>query len=302
MGMLIKTHLTPDKFGLGKKNTAFIKVAFVLGLLTFGSPSYAEEKYFSDNSISYRYGVAFKEPSVARGNDIIKNILNFKHINTDKFGSNFLNIDLLLSHDNDKAKNSAEGAKEIYLIYRRDWSMHKITGADFSKLGIINDISLHMGGDINTKNTAFEPRKKLIVIGPQLHFAVPVGYFNMAFDYSKEWNHNGIVNRNVTFDPAFELEATWGIPFKIKETSWKFSGFFTYVAPKGRDGFGRQTKAEILTRPEIMLDVGELIGKKKNFLEMGLGYEYWLNKFGNDHERVRGSFAKTPMIIARMHF
>ena len=228
-----------------KRLRMIVLVASALGLSVFGNPVYAAEGSFSDHYVEYRFGTAFKEPGVADGTDIQKNIVNFTHFNTDRLGSNFFTVDGLFSHGNDPAENGTQGAKEVYAIFRRNWSMSKITGKDFSVPGILRDVALHMGGDMNAKDAAFAPRKKLLVIGPELQFALPSGYFNLAFDYSKEWNHNGIVQKDVSFDPAFEMEAAWGIPFHLCKTSWNFTGFFTYVAPKGRDGFGTQTKEEI---------------------------------------------------------
>jgi hypothetical protein len=158
-----------------------------------------------------------------------------------------------------------------------------------------------MGVDLNAKDAAFRPKKRLLVVGPQVRIAVPTGFLNVAFNCSREWNHNGIVGRNVRFDPAFEMEAAWGMPFRLYGASWKFSGFFNYIAPKGRDGFGARTRAEILTRPELTFDLGELLGTRKGVFEIGAVYEYWRNKFGNDHAVVPGAFAKTPMVIVRIH-
>ncbi|MCP6769879.1 hypothetical protein NL529_34035, partial [Klebsiella pneumoniae] len=77
---------------------------------------------------------------------------------------------------------------------------------------------------------------------------------------------------------------------------FKFSGFINVVAPKGPGSTGQpDTKTEILTRPELSLDVGSLFGGKKNFIEVGVAYEYWLNKFGNDNALQVGSIAGTPM-------
>ena len=281
-----------------KISVVLMAIVFIFFAIKFAQ---ANEGSFSDNYIAYRFGMAFKEPSVANGEDIQKNIANFTHFNTDKLGSNFFTVDTLFSNGKDPEKNSSHGATEVYAIFRRDWSMSKIMGKNFSRMGIIRDVALHMGADMNTKNVAFAPRKKFLVIGPELQFALPSGYFNLAFDYSQEWNHNGIVHKNVSFDPAFEMEATWGIPFHLYKTSWNFTGFFNYVAPKGRDGFGAQTKEEILTRPELLLDVGKMFGKNKK-IEVGVGYEYWLNKFGNNHTQVAGSKAKTLMLIVKLHF
>jgi hypothetical protein len=272
--------------------------------------------YFSDDSIGWRYSTKFKEPGTNNGNDIEKNILQYNHFNTDAYGANLLNVDALFSGNTDPTTSGDGGATEVYAVYRRYWSISKITGWNVSN-SIIRDIDLTTGGDFNTKNTFFAPEKKLLVVGPQIEFNVPVGFFNLGFNFTHEWNHNGLAPTDVSFDPAFEIEAGWSFPFTIGRSSLAFQGFFNFVAPKGNQpcaGIGtcpvlggpasfapNATKFEILTRPEIMLDVGNYFGKPNKF-QVGFGYEYWLNKFGNNHDEVPGSLANTPELIARIHF
>jgi hypothetical protein len=266
----------------------------------YKDPAPAPASYFVDDMISYRYGTSFKEPGTNNGNDIEKSILNFQHVNTDRYGSNFIDIDFLFSAKDEPVNgNPSQGATEVYGVFRRYWSFSKISGMDVSN-GIIRDFGLRMGGDLNTKNDPFSSEKKLVVVGPQVEFNVPVGFFFVSTNYSHEWNHNGIVGKNVDFDPAFEVESAWLFPFSVANSAFVFRGFFNYVAPKGKDGFGNQTKGEILTRPELMLDVGNYWGQKGKF-EVGVGYEYWLNKFGNNHDTTVGALANTPELIARYH-
>jgi nucleoside-specific outer membrane channel protein Tsx len=266
--------------------------------------------YFTDDVISYRYGTEFREPGNTK--DIEKSIMNLQHVNTDKWGSNFFDIDFLFSAKNDPVNgNASQGATEVYGVFRRYWSYSGITETKFNN-GIISDVGLRMGADFNTKNDTFSSEKKLLVVGPQVYFAVPIGFWFVSANYSHEWNHNGLVgmpfcggickgNANVDFDPAFEIESAWLFPFSVGDSDFKFKGFFNYVAPKGKDGLGNQTKGEILTRPELLLDVGNYWGQK-NKLEVGVGYEYWLNKFGNDHDKVPGALANTPELVVRYHF
>jgi hypothetical protein len=123
-----------------------------------------------------------------------------------------------------------------------------------------------------------------------------------SFNYSKEWNYNGIVSKSVSFNPAFESETAWSFPIDLGPTTMKFNGFFNFVSPKGKDGFGNDTKFEILTRPELMFDIGQLAGGPKNKFELGVAYEYWLNKFGNDNRTNVGALARTPMAVGKVHF
>jgi hypothetical protein len=259
----------------------------------------ANAQIFQDNSFEYRYGTRFREPGNTQ--DIEKNIVNYTHVDGYKWGGNFLSIDYLMSAGNDPANNFGDGAREIYAVYRHTLSYNKITGHK-GGWGPIADFGLTLGGDVNSKNDFFAAGKQLVVAGPYVAWAVPVGFFNTSFNWCKEWNHNGIVGVNVEFESHFCFEAAWSIPINVHFTTMKFNGFFNVVTPKGRDGFGAETKTEVLTRSEIMFDIGELFHHRKNFIEAGFAYEYWLNKFGNDHDTVPGALANTPMFVGRVHF
>ena len=69
-------------------------------------------------------------------------------------------------------------------------------------------------------------------------------------------------------------------------------------------GFGADTKAETNFDGQIMLDVGSVMGGAKGTFKLGVEYQYWKNKFGNDSSGPAGSgaFAKTPMVRAEYHF
>lgn len=263
--------------------------------------STAQAQIFQDNMIGYRYGTQFKEPGTAGGADIEKNILSFTHVSGDKWGGNFFNLDILMSASNDPARGGGAGAQEAYALYRRTFSYSKLTGSK-GGWGPIADFGIQFGGDANAKNNQFAAEKRLLVAGPYIAWAVPVGFMTTAFEVCREWNYNGIVSKKVEFETTFCMETAWKFPFKIGPASMSFGGFFNVVAPKGKDGFNAETKTEILTRPELMLDIGELMTGKKNVVEVGLGYEYWLNKFGNDNATTVGSLARTPMFVGKVHF
>src|SRR5262249_51281921 len=139
------------------------------------------------------------------------------------------------------------------------------------------------------------------VIGPEIQFNVPVGFFNVALHAAHEWNHSGFTGPE-NFDWVPEVEVAWSFPFQVGPAALSFNGFFNYVAPKGKgNAFEGERSGEILTRPELMLDVGNFYGKKGKF-EVGVAYEYWLNKFGNDNHTTPGALANTPEFVARVHF
>jgi nucleoside-specific outer membrane channel protein Tsx len=262
---------------------------------------------FSDTSVSVTYGPDFKEPGVVQSNNpnkgtsIDKIIATLTHFDVYKYGTNFINIDALFSNGRDPANNSTNGAVEVYGIYRGNLSGNSVFDTKAFTFGPVKDVRFEFGGDFNTKNTSFAPEKKLLVLGPNISLDVP-GFLNVGLHYAQEWNNNGIVGRSVQFDPTFEMEIVWMQPLTFTGLPLRFDGFFNLVTPKGKDGFGAETKTEILTQPRIVLDVGALVWDKPNTLDFYVGYQYWLNKFGNNHSEVPGSIASTVFVGTTLHF
>jgi nucleoside-specific outer membrane channel protein Tsx len=280
---------------------------FGAAMALMAGPALADDGGFSDNSVGARYGTAFKEPGIGsskqpHGEDIHKLILNFGHFDVWKYGSNFINIDALFSDGRDPANNSTDhGATEVYAVYRGQLSPDKLAGIS-TKFGPIEAINFEIGGDFNTKNTTFAPEKRLLVVGPNFHIAMPAGFFDIGVHLSKEWNYNGIVGKNVDFDATPEFEAVWLYPLGFTGLPLDFRGFANLVLPKGKDGFGANTAAEILARPQLQLDIGSMLFGKKHLPDLYFAVEYWWNKFGNDHTKVPGSYAITPMVGIELHF
>ena len=84
-----------------------------------------------------------------------------------------------------------------------------------------------------------------------------------------------------------------------------FEGFANLIASKGKDEFGGHTATETNIDMELMFDVGAGTGMMgKNTFKVGIEYQYWKNKFGNNASGPagNGAFAKTPMIRAEYHF
>ena len=267
----------------------------------------ASAQGFSDTSIGYRFGDYFREPGIADGRhphgvNIDKNILNIGHADAWQYGSNFFNLDILKSNRRDPANNSSQGALEAYFVYRGDLSPNQIFKTNMFTFGPVRDITLQAGFDINTKNTAFAPQKDLTVIGPNIHFNTS-GFFNLAVLFGKEWNNNGITNRSVSFDPQVIFSAAYSYPLDFQKfVPLRIDGFANFNSPKGRDGFGAKTQWEILSQTRLVLDLGQVVLNKPKFLDAYVGFEYWLNKFGNDHTRVPGSLAYSPLIGTAVHF
>lgn len=235
---------------------------------------------WNDTYLGYRYGTQFQEPTIQP--EIEKNVVSFTHASRYCLGSHFLNVDVLMSDRNDPASGTnSGGAQEIYVTYRHQLSLGKVFKTSL-KTGPFRDFSFTAGFDLNSKDTAFAPRKRAIVLGPTLNFDIPKGFLDLGFWYYKEKNHNAFgVVKQVDFDPALMISASWGIPVEMGPVSSTFKGFCNYIGAKGQDGALVETQPETLLRASWMFDVGTLVGSRKSTFLLGPGYEYWNHKFGN---------------------
>ena len=257
----------------------------------------AQAADWSDTSMGVRYGTQFREPY--NPNDISKYIVNFTHADGYKYGSNYLNVDLLMSDSKDPAAGSASGAQEAYIVYRHTLDFAKISGTKMA-MGPIRGWGLTGGFDWNTKNDGYSSKKRMFVIGPTMMLDVP-GFLDISLLLFKESNApTGISRYNYKTHPA--LSAAWSIG--ISDLPLAFEGFALFIASKGKDEFGGDTKPETNIDMQLMWDVSASTGGTKGTFKLGLEYQYWKNKFGNDHNIPgnSGSFAKTPMIRAEYHF
>ena len=286
---------------------------------------------WSDTSLSWRYGTDFAEPYVnnAQGGrqNISKNIFGLTHASGYKYGSNFFNVDLLESDNKDPASCPnfvcTGSAQEVYIVYRGALSLNKVSGKDYG-VGYVRDWEAVFGFDANAKTDAgYNSKKRMLVLGPSMSMAVP-GFLNIGV--LALWESNAPCT---TFPPAAvgyppsgcvprydykthaALNMNWGIPFGA--SGFNFQGYMLVIDSKGRNEFGGPTATETHFDGQIMYDIGAAVGGPKQQFKVGLGYEYWKNKFGNPTTSVGagapggsgagpGAKASTPMIRAEYHF
>ena len=283
-----------------RSTTIMLGALAAVGLVA--APPIAQAAKWSDTFIGYRYGSNFKEPGRLPDQDIRKHIVQLTHASGYETGQNFVNLDYFTSDSNDRAENSDDGASEFYLTYRHQFHLGKLFDKDLS-FGPVKEMGITAGFDLNTKNTAFAPAKRLLVLGPTLKLALPKGFFDLSLLVAKEWNHCGLgapvcPNSNHTFDTQLSLSTAWGIPFEVGAVPLKFQGFFNWLTDKGKQyGSNTDTEPEFLMRTSVMADVGQLALGKKNVVWLGIGYEAWRNKFGND-----GVDSDALMLQAEWHF
>ena len=278
---------------------------------------------FADTQISYRYQFPAAEAGVQiqradgsfRNRDIPKNILNIAHADAWAYGTNFFSLDILKSASQDPAGPQPftaagfqgpfdYGATEAYGLYRGTLSLNALTGTKaFTVPGLVKDVSLAFGFDANSKNTSFGPKKRDIVGGLTFSVDVPAGFLNATVHAYKEWNRNGFnlqPDRDVSFDVVPEFEIVYNFPLSfLPNVPLSLAGFNNIVTPKGKGirdpfnypgGYYPGTGVEFLSRTNLVLDVGKLVYGQPNKLDAFVGFQYWLNKFGNvDRTTFKGN-------------
>lgn len=286
--------------------SSFWAAAFAGGVLILASHGVVAETW-SDTSIGWRYGTRFGEPFAS--NDIHKNIINLKHVGGYTYGTNFFNVDFLMSDDKDPANaHSKDGAQEAYLVYRNTVDIGKVMGSDIH-FGKVRSLGATFGFDWNNKTDAgYNSKKRMLVLGPTFMFDVP-GFLNVDLLVLRESNApcNTYSNPDTcvsryTYKTHGAIGAQWSIP--ISSLPLSFEGFALYIGAKGNNEFGQGTKPETNIDMSVMLDVGAVMGGIPKTFKLGLEYQYWRNKFGNDADGPAGSgaFARTPMVRAEYHF
>jgi nucleoside-specific outer membrane channel protein Tsx len=203
--------------------------------------------------------------------------LTLQHAGGFKYGRNFFFVDMLRSNERDN------NAGEVYGEWYTSFSLSKIIGANLSA-GIIRDVNVTAGVNYGAKNTGANPR--VFLPGITVDFNIPgFAFFNVDFlAYVDHGNFKPDAATTVAncggHHTSLQITPSWKLPFNIGPTKWSFEGFLDHIGSRGT------CETEILTQPQLRLDVGNFWGKPDT-LFVGIEYQYWHNKFGikdlNEH-------------------
>jgi nucleoside-specific outer membrane channel protein Tsx len=189
----------------------------------------------------------------------------------------------------------------LYSVFRFGAGINRIAGRRVVAVGPLRDIDIQLGVNLEAKNSDYAPNERTLYLGTNLQFGVGKGFVNLGLHLRKEWNHNGNLRVNESYDVDFNVEPVWHIPFRIGGARLAFDGFADYNTPKGKDAAGRDTHAEFITRPLLKLDISRLVGRESHVLEVGVGLDYWHNMFGKDADKVPGADQLTPVFLLAVH-
>ncbi len=261
---------------------------------------------FADDTLMYVFGPAYRNPFTTSpaqpdGADISRHLVEFKHVDAWKYGHNVVEIIIKKSSDVEPAAGGGTGALGLYSIFRSGIGINRVAGRPIVAVGPLRDIEIQAGMNLETKNSDYAPEERTLYFGPNLQFRVGSGFLNVGLHLRKERNHNGPLGVNESYDLDFNIEPVWHIPFRIGGARFAFDGFADYNTPKGKDAAGQETRAELIARPLLKLDLSPLIGLESQVLELGIGFEYWHNMFGKDADKVPGAQQLTPVFALAVH-
>jgi hypothetical protein len=261
---------------------------------------------FGDDTLSYVVGSSYRNPhtvsaSQPDGADIVRNSIEFKHVDGWKYGNNAIEIVMKKSNDVEPAAGGGTGALGLYAVLRSGIGLNRVMGRPVVAVGPLRDISFEVGTNLETKSSAYAPQERSLFVGPVLQFRFGAAFLNVGFHLRKEWNHNGNYGVSESYDPDLNVEPVWHFPFRVGRVQLAFDGFADYNTAKGKDGGGRETAAEFITRPVLKVDVGSLVKGRARLLEAGVGIEYWHNMFGKDADKVPGAKQCTAVFLLTVH-
>ena len=202
-------------------------------------------------------------PAFAGGGDATHLIYTFQHASAWKYGGNFLFVDVM------DAQQPGFQDFDVYGEWYSNFSLGKITGKRIGA-GIVSDI-----GFITAINYADDA--KIRKFGAGIRLALDLPGFTFAnldtiaiFDASKGVASGGAPKE----DDSLLVDFNFGRPFKIGESSFSIEGHVEYRRGSVNE-FGVRSKSWILAQPQLRWNPSERIA-------VGIEYQFWLNKLGED--------------------
>ena len=179
--------------------------------------------------------------------------LRFDNSNNWKYGDNFFFFEV--------TDPLAKGTS-IYGEWSSRLSLSKVSGYGLT-FGPVSDVLL--AGELNMSGSG----SRVYLYGLGFNIDIPgVKFFKFNTYARKDPSQPGA---------TYQITWSWLVPFRLANDRLKFvfGGFCDYA--------GRQhaLASNFLAKPELLLDVGNLINKKPGSVYLGVRYVYWYNKLGN---------------------
>ncbi|CAG1770214.1 hypothetical protein BAC3_00880 [uncultured bacterium] len=190
--------------------------------------------------------------------DKSRTTVTIEHSDGWQYGSNFFFLDII---------NQNNVGTELYAELYSYLSLNKLTGRDVS-IGFIKDFSLMMG--LNIGNKPEYDNFQAYLLGINFELNAP------TFDYL-QISVSSYKNDNIKGKYGVQITPVWSVPFEIADVKFKFRGFTDFTLGSSSNATNTFT---ILSQPQLLVDVGDLMGLPSDKLYIGTEYQHWHNKFG----------------------
>lgn len=262
--------------------------------------------FVNDNRLTFAYMPTASRPA-SRPTTEIK-VVAFTHFDAWAYGTNYLDVIYSKFDKNHPAApcpvmgSGCAGGTDLYAIARSTFGFNEIFQTKAFTWGVLRNVSLQVGGELETDNTFLASGKRVGVVGLQFAFNLPYkGFFNIAPVYYKEWNHNSFVGPAFTggrgpADGNVEYSGTWAVEmnyymdlgFLPEYLPLSISGRGKLIGPKGTGldvpiASVTSRTTELWVEPiRLTLDVSKLVQgpKYSHHVDVWVAYQYWMNQYG----------------------
>ncbi|AWB66828.1 hypothetical protein C2869_10470 [Saccharobesus litoralis] len=195
-------------------------------------------------------------------------ILTFQHASGWQYGDNFFFID----HASHRAKSKLDSDDStFYGEFYSHLSLKKTTGIDVS-FGPLKDIGLVAGFN-------FAPEVDTLYYLPGVRINLDLPYFAFAkFDITA-YIHNS--DQQPKQETGYMMDFAWSLPFEIGSAKFSLTGHAEYISDANINGGGYR-QPWLLAQPQLRYDLGNNLWNKADQLYVGVEYQMWINKLGDD--------------------
>lgn len=231
-----------------------LKIVFLIGaivLMAGGTAAPAIAQGFNAFNAQLLYGSGFK-----LGRDRATTFTG-EWANAWRYGDNFAFVDVA---------RPFSGEPATYSEWLPRLSLSSLSGREISA-GPVRDVLL--AGNIKSGDGF---RSYLAGMGVSLDLP--------GFNF---FNVNGF-RRNDSGVPglSWQLGMSWNRTFTTGALHWEFGGFLNWAAAEGTRGAGPYSHPNLLSQPQLFLDLGRLLGGDPDRFYAGVEWQIWRNKFGVD--------------------
>lgn len=226
---------------------------------------------WSVNELQYQYG-DLDTPEFAGGGSANTHIITFQHASGWKFGDNFLFIDHLKDNNSDSFNNN-DWYGELYT----NLSLTKVTGQNFS-YGMIKDMGLLFG-----VNIGYDPKVYKYLPGLRLSWDIP-GFKFLNTDFTAYIDDNAGIDDGGAPEESdsFMVDVNGAYPFSFGKHDFSIEGHTEYIGERTNE-LGFDVSDWFFSQIQFRYDLGKQIFNINNHLFIGIEWQLWINKLGDEN-------------------